>query len=79
MLIKHIKYTNLSQAGGVKAEYPNLFGYNPHLSPAPMTSFGVKTQIMLDIKTMGKFSRKSTQLSSVFYSYNNNNKIADND
>ena len=79
MLIKHIKYTNLSQAGGVEAEYPNSFGYNPHLSLAPMSSFDVKTQIMSDIKTMDKFSRKSTQLSLVFYSYNNNNKIADND
>ena len=37
LLIKHIQYTNVSQAGGVEAEYPNSFGYNPSPSPASMT------------------------------------------
>ena len=52
-IIKHIQYTNVSQAGGVEAEYPNSFGYNPRPSPASMTSFGLKTQI---ISAINRFS-----------------------
>ena len=41
--IGKIHILNLSQAGGVEAEYHNSFSYNLRPSPAAMTSFGVKT------------------------------------
>ena len=41
--------TNVSQAGGVEAQYPNSFGCNPRPSPASMTSFGLKFMPAINI------------------------------